>query len=320
MRKPLLLLTCVAAIAFVGCDRESAAERERVERSNALFAEAMTAETKGDAMGAEQLYRQLLLQNNTMASAHLNLAILLQDVRKDYLEAAHHYQAYLDLEPQSEKAAMVRDRLTSAKSLLATQLAAEIVAREQRTLAAERDSLKAQIVALERAGEAARAEVAARDKRVAELEAQVAQLRKLVDTLKSAEAEAQVSHAAELAAARKAAEEAKEKVAAEQGAAGNALLDAVRADAKRMIEEPDGGQAAANAATRAAAEGVQDEPPLAASPTPGKRYVVRPGDTLSRLSREAYGNAADWARIRDANRSTSNPDGRLRAGETILIP
>lgn len=319
MRKPLLLLTCVAAIAFLGCDRESVAERERVERSNALFAEAMAAETKGDAVGAEHLYRQLLLQNNTMASAHLNLAILLQDVRKDYLEAAHHYQVYLDLEPQSEKAAMVRDRLISAKSLLATQLAAEIVAREQRTLAAERDSLKAQIVALERSGEALRADAGAKAKRVVELEAQVAQLRKLVDTMKSAEAEAQVSYEAELAAARKAAEEAKEK-ATGAADAGSALLDAVRADAKRMIEEPDGGQAAENAATRVAAEGVQDEPPLAASPTPGKRYVVRPGDTLSRLSREAYGNAADWARIRDANRSTSNPDGRLRAGETILIP
>lgn len=319
MRKPLLLLTCAAAIAFLGCDRESAAERERLERSNALFAEAMAAETKGNAAGAEQLYRQLLLKDNTMASAHLNLAILLQDVRKNYLEAVHHYQAYLDLEPQSEKAAMVRDRLTSAKSLLATQLAAEIVAREQRALAAERDGLKAQIAALERTGETLRAEGEAKAKRVAELEAQVAQLRKLVDTMKSAEAEAQVSHAAELAAARKAAEEAKAKVD-EAAAAGGALIDAVRADAKRMIEEPDGGQAAENAATRAAAEGVQDEPPLAASPTPGKRYVVRPGDTLSRLSREAYGNAAEWAKIRDANRSTSNPDGRLRAGETILIP
>ncbi len=317
MRKTLFLLTCAAAIAFLGCDRESVADRERAERSNALFAEAMAAESKGDTAGAAQLYRQLLLRDNAMASAHLNLAILLQDVRKDYLEAAHHYQAYLDLEPSSEKAAMVRDRLTSVKGLLATQLAADIVAREQRALASERDGLKAQIAALERTGEELRAAVAAKEKDIAGLQGQVAQLRKLVDAMKSAEAEAKVSHEAELAAARKAAEEAK---AQPEPGAGSALIDAVRADAKRMIEEPDGGQAAQNAATRAAVEGVADEPPLAASPTPGKRYTVRPGDTLSRLSREAYGNAAGWAKIRDANRSTSNPDGRLRAGETILIP
>lgn len=317
MRKTLFLLTCAATIVFLGCDRESAAERERAERSNALFAEAMAAESKGDPAGAEQLYRQLLLQDNQMASAHLNLAILLQDTRKDYLEAAHHYQAYLDLEPNSEKAPMVRDRLTSAKGLLASQLAADIVAREQRVLAAERDGLKAQIAALERTGSELRGTIAEKEKAIAELQVQVTQLRKLVDSMKSAEAEAKVSYEAEIAAARKAVEEAK---AATEAGADRALIDAVREDAKRMIEEPDGGQAAINAATRAAAEGVQDEPPLTATPTPGKRYVVRPGDTLSRLSREAYGNAAGWAKIRDANRSSTNPDGRLRAGETILIP
>lgn len=319
MRKTLLPLICATVIACFGCDRESAADRERVERSNALFAEAMAAEARGDSAGAGQLYRQLLMRDNAMASAHLNLAILLQDVRKDYLEAAHHYQAYLDLEPQSEKAAMVRDRLASVKGLLAARLAADIVAREQRALAAERDGLKAQIAALERTGAELRAETETKAKRVAELEAQVVQLRKLVDAMKSAEAEAQISHEAALAAARKAAEEAKVQAEAAVGA-DSALLAAVRADAKRMIEEPDGGQTAENEATRAAAEGVADEPPLAASPMPGKRYVVRPGDTLSRLSREAYGNSAGWSKIRDANRSTSNPDGRLRAGETILIP
>ncbi len=317
MKKTVLLLTCAGALAFMGCDRQSAAERERVERSNALFAEAMAAESKGDTVGAEQLYRQLLLKDNAMASAHLNLAILLQDVRKDYLEAAHHYQAYLDLEPNSEKAAMVRDRLTSAKELLATQLASAIVAREQRALATERDNLKAQIAALERTGNTLRDEVEARDKTIAELKLQVAELRKLVDAMKTAAVEVNEAHEVELRDARALAEAARAQTADN---AASETIDAIRADALRMIEEPDGGMSAVDEATRAAVGGVQDEEPLAAAPTPGMRYLVRPGDTFSRLAREAYGNAAMWDKIRDANRSTTNPDGRLRAGETILIP
>jgi len=311
-------LPLCAAVVLTGCNRESAAERERAERSNALFAEAMAAESNGNAAGAEQLYLRLLQENHQMASAHLNLALLLQDVSKDYLGAVHHYQTYLDLEPASEKGAMVRDRLASAKELLARQMAADIVEREQRALRAECDALRAEATGLKRTIADLNAENAAKVKEVSELKVQLAQLRKLLETMRAEEETSAAEHEAEVAAARKAAEEAKARGAEDS----DALIDAIKADALRMIEEPDGGQSAppVDEATRSAVQGVQDEAPLEASPKPGHRYTVRPGDTLSRLAREAYGNAALWGKIQEANRSSSNPDGRLRAGETILIP
>lgn len=318
MRRVGIVLSCVAALALLGCDGDSVSERERGERANALFAEAMAAEGRGDTAGAEALYRQLLRQDGGMASAHLNLAILQHDLRKNYIEAIHHYQAYLDLQPDSEKAEMVRGRLESARALLVSQLAAETVAREQRALETERDALRTQIRTLEAAADDLRADLAAKGKTVEELTGKVAALQKLVDAMKSAESETVVRLESELKEARETAEKAKAALPDPSGT--DDLIAAVRADAQRMIEEPDGGQAAVNEATRQAVEGKADEPPLAATPTSGRRYTVRPGDTLSRLAREAYGNAAGWTRIRDANRSTTNPDGRLRAGETILIP
>lgn len=318
MRRIGIVLSCVVTLALLGCDGDSVGDRERSERGDALFAEAMAAEGRGDVAGAEALYRQLLLQNGDMASAHLNLAILQHDLRKNYIEAIHHYRAYLDLQPNSEKAAMVRDRIVSARALLAAQLAGETVAREQRTLQNERDALRTQIHTLEGATGDLREELAKRDRTIEELTDRVVALQKIVDAMKSAESQEVARLETELKEAQKTAEAAKAALPDPSGT--DALIDAVREDAKRMIEEPDGGQAAINEATRRAVEGKQDEAPLAATPTSGRRYTVRPGDTLSRLAREAYGNAAGWTRIRDANRSTSNPDGRLRAGETIVIP
>lgn len=320
MRRLVAMMLCAAALAGAGCDDDGVSERERSERSDALFAEAMAAEGRGDVAGAETLYRRLLTQNGAMASAHLNLAILQHDARKNYVEAIHHYQAYLDLQPESEKAGMVRERLAAARGLLATQLAADVVAREQRALEAERDSLKAQIRALEGSAADARRLAETKDKEIEALKSRIDGLQKLVDALKTSESETRTSLEAEVAAAREAAAkaEAEAKEATEPGSA--AEIAAIRALSKQMLEEPDGGQAAINAATRKAVEGAVDAAPLSATPVPGKRYTVRPGDTLSRLAREAYGNAADWVRIRDANRSVTNPDGRLRAGDVIVIP
>lgn len=318
MKKQLVLIPlCAALLCFSACDGESAAERERRERSDTLFAEAMSAESRGDTAGAEALYRQLLSRDAGMASAHLNLAILLHDLKKDYIEAIHHYQAYLDLQPTSEKSGIVKERIVAARGLLAAQLASEIIARDHRELTAEREELRSQIAALERNAGDLKGELNKKDAEIVDLKAKVSRLETMLNALRATEAENKANYEAELEAARRAAEKARLHMEDE---AADEEIAAIRADALRMIEEEDGGQAEINAATKKATEGVKDEQGLSAMPTPGKRYTVRPGDTLSQLAREAYGKAGEWTRIRDANRSTTNPDGRLRAGETIYIP
>lgn len=320
MKLRAILLLMLGAAVMAGCDRNQVAEQERRERADALFAEALAAEAQGNISAAEALYEQLLQRDASLALAHLNLAMLQHDSRKEYIEAIHHYRMYLALQPKSEKAPLIRERLAAARTLLAAQLAAERIAIESRAVAAERDELRTKLSAADKRVAEANKALDARTKEMEELKRQVARLTTLVETLKSSEEEAAKAHAAELAAARKAAEEAKQAVEAESEPTVDDEIAAVRADALRMINEADGGIQSQNDATRAAIAELEGEEAIAATPTPGKLYLVRPGDTLSKLSREAYGNAAGWTRIRDANRSTTNPDGRLRAGETVIIP
>lgn len=51
-----------------------------------------------------------------------------------------------------------------------------------------------------------------------------------------------------------------------------------------------------------------------------KTYVVQPGDTLYRVAEKFYGTTTQWKKIRDANRTNIDPDGRIRAGQIIVIP
>lgn len=316
--KPIVLTACcIVVLAMAGCSKDDAETLARKERVAALLAEARQAEAEGDAAAAESLYRQILAVEPSDANIHLSLAILSQDARKNYLEAMYHYQRYLDLMPASEKATMVQDRLISARTLLANQLATEIVAREQRAIASERDALQTQLKELEKTVRSLNTTIGSRDAEIVELQGEVKRLTRLVEKLKASEVETRATHASEIAAARKELEAERSKPDLSDTAD---QVAAAREEARKILEEPDGGVPEKDEALRAIAENATDEAPIAATPTRGKRYVVRPGDTFSAIAREAYGNAAEWPRIRDANRSTANPNGRLLAGESILIP
>jgi|SRR5581483_7487625 len=49
-------------------------------------------------------------------------------------------------------------------------------------------------------------------------------------------------------------------------------------------------------------------------------YTVQPGDTLSKIAKQFYGNANDYNRIFEANRDKlKNPD-QIQAGQQLVIP
>ncbi len=49
-------------------------------------------------------------------------------------------------------------------------------------------------------------------------------------------------------------------------------------------------------------------------------YTVRPGDTLSRIAAQVLGAASRWREIWEANRSAVPDPGRIRVGQTLVIP
>jgi Tfp pilus assembly protein FimV len=53
---------------------------------------------------------------------------------------------------------------------------------------------------------------------------------------------------------------------------------------------------------------------------PARTYTVRPGDTLSGIAQQFYGNAADWTWIYDDNRSVIQDPNDIYPGEVLNIP
>lgn len=49
-------------------------------------------------------------------------------------------------------------------------------------------------------------------------------------------------------------------------------------------------------------------------------YIVAPGDTLGGISKQFYGKASLWTRIRDANPGVIGANGDVREGARIVIP
>ncbi len=53
---------------------------------------------------------------------------------------------------------------------------------------------------------------------------------------------------------------------------------------------------------------------------PGRTYKVQPGDTLSKIAKEFYGNANEYNRIFQANQDKlQNPD-QIKVGQELVIP
>lgn len=49
-------------------------------------------------------------------------------------------------------------------------------------------------------------------------------------------------------------------------------------------------------------------------------YVVKAGDTLSKIAREQYGDAALYPKIFEANRDTLKDADHIRVGQKLRIP
>ena len=60
---------------------------------------------------------------------------------------------------------------------------------------------------------------------------------------------------------------------------------------------------------------------VGATSTPAARtYTVQPGDSLSKISKEFYGNANEYMKIFEANKDKLADPDKIRAGMDLLIP
>jgi nucleoid-associated protein YgaU len=51
-----------------------------------------------------------------------------------------------------------------------------------------------------------------------------------------------------------------------------------------------------------------------------RSYTVQPGDSLSKISKEAYGNASQYMKIFEANRDVLSDPNKISPGQKLKIP
>jgi|SRR5580704_492822 nucleoid-associated protein YgaU len=56
------------------------------------------------------------------------------------------------------------------------------------------------------------------------------------------------------------------------------------------------------------------------SSTAERTYTVKPGDTLSKIAKEMFGNANEYQKIFDANRDQLSDPNQIRPGQQLKIP
>jgi nucleoid-associated protein YgaU len=92
------------------------------------------------------------------------------------------------------------------------------------------------------------------------------------------------------------------------------LIDASYADLICDIsvseQQPAAGQASATMTAGASVSGGQNQ----------RQYTVKPGDTLSKISQQFYGNANQYTKIFNANRNVLRDPNAISPGQELVIP
>ena len=60
--------------------------------------------------------------------------------------------------------------------------------------------------------------------------------------------------------------------------------------------------------------------PRPAAGTSQREYVIKSGDSLSKIAKQFYGNANDWQKIYQANKDKIKDPNMIHPGQKIIIP
>lgn len=346
----------VLVLAGAGCDR-SIAYDYRNERSEKDYQNALKELDDGNVDKAIELLNSAIKASPGNASARFQLAILLEEKKKDYLGAYCCFVEYLRIAGDSDKSRLAREKTERCKQMLSADKNLgnnKALNKELESAYEERAKLEKQILEYSRTQEADAAKIKA-------LERKVEQLSKLTDRLKGLgdiDEDEPVRRRPVSVARMPSDEDAK-------SAAQNSVKPddsepakpSARDDSRKNLEDneaekplrlnpeakalndeeensmkngsstvlprpkPDPAGSAKTAEESASASGFYKKPAKAenAQDRP-EYYVVKEGEGLMQIAKRFYGDKGKWKKIREANKTVVGPKGQVKAGQRLRLP
>lgn len=338
-----------AALLLASCGKAIRGESLE-ERSDKAYQTAVADYTAGRIDAAIEGFEAAIRSNPANASARFQLAVLLQEARKDYLGAMCWYRAYLLLAPSSDKARLAKERLRECEKLFAAELGKSYNLGDSAELMREIEKLKSGGASEREGRKRAECALEAASAKAASLERENARLKSMLKRMGEDEDDTAPSAPRPAPAAAKAAVDPGEESAppprkpVAQAEPEAEKEPTVNPEALALFEEEERTASARPAALpvpprEAADAGAAPFP--AKKPAEGSRltdlarsfrepsgdaearprtHIVEEGETLSMIALKYYGRKGAWRRIQDANKTAVSPDGKVKTGQVLSIP
>lgn len=150
----IYLPVLIAMLMFCGCNKDAQNLDEKEER-NVLVKQGRAYMEIKDWNKAEIAFKQALENHPKMARPHLDLALIYQQYKLNYIHAIYHYDRYLELRPEAEKVGFIEDQQKKVKQALAENYAAQSASMRKKEaqlkrVQQENAELKQQVVVLQK--------------------------------------------------------------------------------------------------------------------------------------------------------------------------
>jgi LysM repeat protein len=151
----LFFFTSFIALLGAGCWPQPPASPQD-EQKDPYFIVGQNRLKGRDFRGAIEAFTHAIENNPNSAAAHFELAILNEQNEKDFAAAIYHFQRYIMIRPNADKADVARQRIDACKQELAKsslilfappnqQAQIDKLRQDMMTIAAERDALRREI-------------------------------------------------------------------------------------------------------------------------------------------------------------------------------
>jgi LysM repeat protein len=121
LRSVLPFFSLACALAFVGCDGDTASAMRTPELEDSEFRQGMTYEKQREPRKALESFLKVIDARKGASESHLEAGRMYLDLQ-DPLPAVYHFNQYLRLKPNSEQSPIVRQMVKTAEKMFVQQL------------------------------------------------------------------------------------------------------------------------------------------------------------------------------------------------------